>query len=172
MQKEFNFVHLSTGELLRKEVEKQGPLGEEISKCMIEGKLVPSDILVKLLKNAMEKEGMHRRFLIDGFPRSKENMQAWDTLMKQDVKVPVLIFFDCSEEAMINRIKLRGASGDRKDDNEETIKVRLETYRNETEPVLKLFDQSIICKINAEGDPEEIYNNYVRKAIVSNTMDK
>ena len=162
---------LSTRVVLRKELEKQGPLAEEISKYMIEGKLVPSDILVKLIKNVMEKEGKHRRFLMMS-SREVKIIQAWDTFMKQDARVPVLIFFDSSEEAMINWIKLRAASGDRKHDNEETIKVGLETYSIEIEPTIILFDQSIICKINAEGDPEEIYNNYVRKAIVSNTMDK
>ena len=145
---------ISTRVVLRKEVEKQGPLAEEISKCMIEWKFVPSSILVKLLKNVMEKEGMHRRFLMTFFPRSKENMQALDTLMNQDVNVPVLIFFDSSEEAMINWIKLRGASEDKKDENEEIIKVWLETYRNEIEPSIKLFYHSIICNINAEGDPK------------------
>jgi UMP-CMP kinase len=73
-----NFVHLSAGDLLRTERKnKDSQDGALIEKCIVEGKIVPSQITVKLLGNAMTKEKERNRFLIDGFPRNQENLQNW-----------------------------------------------------------------------------------------------
>lgn len=79
--KDFKFKHLSVGDLLREEKTKGGPTGQEIDRIMKEGKLVPSDLAVKLIRKAIATHG-NRRYLIDGFPRNKENWTKFQEIMK------------------------------------------------------------------------------------------
>ncbi len=74
---EYGWAHLSTGDLLRQEKDSGSELANEINSITKEGKLVPSIILIKLLKKAMEEIGWDKRFLIDGFPRGQENVDVW-----------------------------------------------------------------------------------------------
>ena len=67
---EFKFEHLSTGDLLRAEKEKGGQLGESLTEIMNAGKLVPSDLTVKLVQNAIIERGLDKTYLLDGFPRN------------------------------------------------------------------------------------------------------
>ena len=83
-------------------------------------------------ENGWEKN----RFLIDGFPRNYENFEQWNKLMGEKVETPFLIFLDCSEEVMLQRLLKRGETSLRSDDNVESIKKRFVTYNQETRPVI------------------------------------
>ena len=99
IQKDFKFVHLSAGDLLRAERKDQNSEhGKTIDKNIVEGKIVPSDITVSLLARAMEKSGMRGgRFLVDGFPRNIENLSTWQKQMNDKVNMPFLLHLKCSE---------------------------------------------------------------------------
>ena len=131
----FGYDHLSTGDLLREELSKGGPLAEEINDCITQGKLVSDDIVVKLLKNAMEKSD-NMKFLIDGFPRSFDNLKAWHEVLGDLTSIDFILHFDCPVELMRERIITRGKASSRSDDNEETIIKRFETFQLESVPVL------------------------------------
>jgi UMP-CMP kinase family protein len=162
---DFGFIHLSTGDLLRKEVENKGPQAEKIEEVLKEGRLVSSEMLVELIKGAFEKHGMQGKFLLDGFPRSQQNVEAWDQIIKDSVNVPCLLYFSCSEETMKNRLLKRAETSGRSDDNEETIMKRFHTFQSETEPILQQFrDKNKVQEISAEGDVDEVYTN-VKQAI-------
>lgn len=110
MVRDYKFKHLSAGDLLREEQEKGGADADEIKKNIKEGNfrihsgtLVKSDLIVRLLKKAIALNGL-RRYLIDGFPRNKENMEAFERIIGHEVDIRNLIYFECSEQCMVDRI--------------------------------------------------------------------
>ena len=84
LKEKHHFVHISTGELLREEQEKNGPEAEYIKATLAEGKLVKSDILVKLVQNKINQH-KNTKFLLDGFPRSQENIESWNSIINKSV---------------------------------------------------------------------------------------
>ncbi|CAJ1462118.1 unnamed protein product [Effrenium voratum] len=127
----FGYQHLSAGDLLREERKRAGSqYGELIESYIKEGKLVPVEIVVKLLQQAMEKLGWAQgKFLVDGFPRSFDNMEGWKKVLGGKVDVQFALFFDCSEAVMEARIMERGKTSGRADDNAEAVRKRLATFK-------------------------------------------
>ena len=110
---------------------------------MLEGKLVPGEVTVNLIKAAMEKKGWTKtKFLIDGFPRSQENQDGWDKIMAAHVDVKFVLFMDCAEETMIQRILKRGeSSGEakRSDDNVEVLQKRFAVLKEQSLPIVEQY---------------------------------
>lgn len=149
---EKDIKHLSAGDLLRAEVKSQSKDGEMISEIIQQGKIVPSSITVALLKKAIQ-ESPQTQFLIDGFPRNAENNDAWAKDMS-DISVRFLLFLDCPEEVLRERLLSRGRS----DDNTDTIMKRFKTFENETKPVVEYYNErGLVRKISSVGSREEVY---------------
>ncbi|XP_063233650.1 adenylate kinase isoenzyme 1-like isoform X2 [Bacillus rossius redtenbacheri] len=152
----YGFTHLSTGDLLRSEVQSGSPRGKQLTAIMEQGELVPVEDVLELLKEAMEASmPTSKGFLIDGYPR--ELCQG--IIFEEKVATCTLILnFDVSPETMTVRLLHRAETSGRADDNEETIKKRLQTFAKHTQPVIQHF--SAKCKtINAERSPEEIFKD-------------
>jgi UMP-CMP kinase len=151
------FVHLSAGELLREARTSGSALGEMIQKCMMEGSIVPAEVTVGLLREAMEKNGWaSRRFLIDGFPRNDDNYGTWFRVIP-DVHVEYCLYMNCHDDVMIQRIL--GRAEGRSDDNLETVTKRLTTYKESTQPVIKRFEaEGKLVEVNAEGSVDDIFS--------------
>jgi len=163
---------LSTGDLLRDEVKNKGPNAAKIESVLKEGALVSSELLVELIKAAFEKQGMKGKFLLDGFPRSQGNVDAWNSIIKDSADVPCLLVFSCSEETMEKRLLKRGESSGRSDDNAETIKKRFNTFKTETEPIIAHYKkENKVVEISAEGDVEEVYE-HTKKSVIEKGLDK
>merc|ERR1719203_1762893 len=144
------FAHLSAGDLLRAERNSGSEDAELINNYIKEGKIVPVEITVGLIKNAMNKlmaeEGKYV-FIIDGFPRNQDNLEGWNKVMGTDCDVEFLLFLDCTEDEMTKRILDRAAKSEvkRKDDNAETIKKRFKVYNEQTMPVVEVFRSETKC---------------------------
>lgn len=152
---EFGFSHLSAGDLLQKEVESGSEEGKMIRDLKKEGKLVPSEIVVKLLQQAMCRSES-KKFLIDGFPRNEENLAAAENIMK--IEPDAILFFDCSEQEAMRRLLSRNQG--RADDNAETIRNRLKVYSESTVPVINYYNsKGKVRKIDAERPIEEVYQS-------------
>ncbi len=134
----FGYVHLSAGDLLRAERESGSELAEMINTCIREGKIVPAEVTVRLLRTAMEESG-NQKFLIDGFPRDIHNLECWQSQMNSIVDVQFLLFLDCPENVMLNRLLERGKTSGRTDDNVESIRKRFLTYEQSTRPIIEHF---------------------------------
>ncbi|KAJ6546411.1 UMP-CMP kinase [Mycena vulgaris] len=145
---DFGFCHLSAGDLLRAEQHREGSqFGELIQNCIREGTIVPMEVTVKLLENAMTaalKEGRsgdgwadgRGRFLVDGFPRKMDQAIKFD----EDVcMASMVLFFSTTEEVMLSRLLERGKTSGREDDNAESIKKRFNTYKETTMPVIEHY---------------------------------
>ena len=96
IKEEYGYVHLSAGDLLRAERNSGSETAEMINTYIVEGKIVPAKVTVELLRKAMEKSGKSK-FLIDGFPRSKENLDVFYEVMGDDFVLNMCLVFDCPE---------------------------------------------------------------------------
>ena len=74
----YDWVHLSTGDLFRAEIASGSELGNQVKECIDNGQCVPGELPMKILLNAMGKAGLQKRFLIDGFPRTADNIASWE----------------------------------------------------------------------------------------------
>lgn len=159
------WVHLSAGDLLRAERKAGGELGDMINAKIAAGELVPSSITCKCLENGMIKayqQSKATKFLIDGFPRSDENMKAWeDTMSRHSVKF--VLNFECPEEVLVGRLLERGKKSGRVDDNIETIRKRFNTFKLESLPIIEYFKKTgtIVHKIQSDKGVEQIYKEVV-----------
>ncbi|XP_020577760.1 UMP-CMP kinase 3-like isoform X2 [Phalaenopsis equestris] len=97
----FGFTHLSAGDLLRAEIKSGSENGTMIQNMIKEGKIVPSEVTIKLLEKAMLENG-NDKFLIDGFPRNEENRAAFEEVTK--IGPEFVLFFDCPVEEMERRL--------------------------------------------------------------------
>lgn len=155
---EFKLAHLSTGDLLRAEVAKGTAEGQTIAAIMKEGRLVPQDLVIKLLARAIvasEKKGV----LVDGFPRSLEQLAKFEEAVKP-CKFAVL--FDCGEEAMLKRIMKRAESTPaeqrRPDDTPEVASKRFKTFKEESEPAIaRLKLAGRLITVNAGPDIDTVH---------------
>ncbi|OEU18347.1 ADK-domain-containing protein [Fragilariopsis cylindrus CCMP1102] len=158
------WTHLSAGDLLREERKSGGSeLGELINSKISAGELVPSSITVKLLENAIIKSNQEThcsKFLIDGFPRGQENMQAWESTMKHHT-IKFVLNFECPEEVLVGRLLERGKDSGRVDDNMEVIRKRFKTHQENTVPILTYFGKQHIPlhTIDSAKMVEHVYNS-------------
>ncbi|XP_010551751.1 PREDICTED: UMP-CMP kinase 3-like [Tarenaya hassleriana] len=162
----FGYTHLSAGDLLRAEIKSGSENGTMIQNMIKEGKIVPSEVTIKLLQKAMQENG-NEKFLIDGFPRNEENRAAFENVTKIEPKF--VLFFDCSEEEMERRLLNRNQGRD--DDNIETIRKRFKVFLESSLPVVKYYEaKGKVQKIDAGKPVEEVFEAV--KAIFAPEHDK
>jgi UMP-CMP kinase len=162
---DYGFTHLSAGDLLRAEQDREGSeYGQMIKNYIKNGAIVPMEVTVKLLENAMqskldEKKTTSGRFLIDGFPRKMDQ-----ALFFEDSVCPsrCTLFLDCPEEVMRERLLNRGKTSGRSDDNEESIIKRFKTFVETSMPVVDHFEKlGKVVKVSAIGTEGEVYQEVV-----------
>nr|XP_033816098.1 adenylate kinase isoenzyme 1 isoform X2 [Geotrypetes seraphini]XP_033816099.1 adenylate kinase isoenzyme 1 isoform X2 [Geotrypetes seraphini] len=152
----YGYTHLSTGDLLRAEVASGSQRGKKLSTIMEKGELVPLDTVLEMLKEAMiAKADVSKGFLIDGYPREIKQGEQFE---KKIGPPTLLLYVEAECETMVRRMLKRGETSGRVDDNEETIKKRLETYNKDTLPVIAFYEtRGIVHKIRAEGSVDEVF---------------
>lgn len=152
--------HISTGDLFRANIGEGTPLGVEAKEYIDAGKLVPTDVTARMVKARLQESDAANGFLLDGFPRTVEQADILDEFLEEfGTKLDGVVNFQVDEDTVVKRMLARG----RADDNEETIRTRLEVYRNETSPLIDHYGEQII-PIKAEGTVEEI-NERTLKAL-------
>uniref|UniRef100_A0A1J3DKF1 UMP-CMP kinase n=1 Tax=Noccaea caerulescens TaxID=107243 RepID=A0A1J3DKF1_NOCCA len=150
---QFGYTHFSAGDLLRSEIKSGSEFGAMIQSLISEGRIVPSEITVKLLCKAMEESG-NDKFLIDGFPRNEENRIEFEKVAK--IEPAFVLFFDCPEEELERRILNRNQG--REDDNIETVKKRFKVFLDSTLPVVSYYEsKGKLRKINAAKPSQEVF---------------
>jgi len=153
----FGYHHLSAGDLLREERNSGSKLAEMINTYIKEGKIVPAEVTVDLLRKAMDKSGANK-FLIDGFPRDPDNLSCWEEKMSDACFVEFLLFLECPEEEMMQRLLERGKTSGRNDDNEDSIRKRFKTYIQSTQPIVDHFRKLGKAKeVNSNRDQESVF---------------
>lgn len=159
---QLGWTHLSTGVLLRAEQEAGGPTTKIIKEYIEAGKLVPNEIVVRLLKDAMERvirTTGKKNFLIDGFPRSLSNLEAWYEVFGREDELPKMVYFECPLEVLEKRILGRAKYSGRSDDNVESMKLRFDTFKAETLPTVEIFKIKSKCfEIDTSQDRQTVYS--------------
>lgn len=137
----YGFTHLSSGDLLRREVSSGSPRGQELTAIMERGELVPLEVVLDLLKEEIVKNlSSSKGFLIDGYPREKEQGILFE---KNVAPVNLVLFFDASEKTLVERLLGRAKTSGRVDDNEETIKKRLHTFNTHNDQVVQQYTEKL-----------------------------
>lgn len=168
ISKRYGICHISTGDMLREQVSKQTKLGQEASRFMNAGQLVPDKVILDMVKNRLKRKDCENGFLFDGFPRTVPQAEA---LNKQLEKKPLtaVILLDVSDDFLVNRLTLRRTCpqcGDiyhmesrpgrvpgfcdacgaeleqRPDDNEKTVRERLKVYHDQTAPLVEFYTRT------------------------------
>ncbi|MBL4689727.1 MAG: nucleoside monophosphate kinase, partial [Nannocystaceae bacterium] len=123
--------------------------------------LVPNEITVSLLKNAMEAATRSTgkiNFLLDGFPRSLDNMEGWYEIFGRESELPTMLYFECPYEVLEKRILGRAKYSGRSDDNVESMKRRFDTFKAKTLPTLEFFkSKNKVVEVDASRSREEVY---------------
>lgn len=157
--RDYHFAHLSAGDLLREEQHRPNSArGAEIQQHIKNGTIVPMEVTIGLLSDAMERikknEGK-TRFLIDGFPRKLDQAVKFE---EDVVRARFVLFFDADEATMLKRLLERGKSSGREDDNEESIRKRFRTFEETSMPVVDAFERDgRVEKVDALKSVEEVY---------------
>ncbi|MBS1515279.1 MAG: adenylate kinase [Bacteroidetes bacterium] len=149
-----NLFHLSTGEVLRKAVSEGTELGKKAKVIMDSGALVPDDIMIGIVKDALKNNDKTNGFILDGFPRTIAQAEALNILFEElDYQNVRVLNLTADDAELIARLLKRGRS----DDTEETIKHRLEVYYKSTAPVKGVYDNlNCVTDVNGLGSKEEI----------------
>lgn len=157
----FNLKHFSCGDLLRAEARNpDSKLGDLINQIIKEGKIVPGEITCSLAKKAMDSVGgTSNTYIIDGFPRNKENLESWQKTFNGQCDIAAVIWLECSEEVCTKRIKKRSQNSGRIDDNDDSLRRRFQTFQVETsESLEELSKLTKILKIKADSQGiEEVF---------------
>ena len=140
----YGLYHISTGELLRKEIEAGSELGKVADGYISKGQLLPDAIIIKMLANLLDTIPETRNGVIfDGFPRTIPQAEALDTLLaERGTAVSAVIGLEVGEAELIDRLLKRGQVSGRSDDNLETIKKRLDVYHSQTTPLQNFYKKS------------------------------
>jgi len=159
LSKIYSYLHLSTGELLRKEIEMNTSFGKEVKDVMNRGELVSDELVLKIVKQNLDKD--NKGWILDGYPRNLSQANSLnEVLLEINQPLEVVFYLDIPEEVLIKRLLLRG----RRDDTEETIRTRVNIYKKTTEPLIKYFqDLSLLEYINADRDLKTISSDIKQK---------
>jgi adenylate kinase len=180
----FQVPHISTGDILRQAVRDETPLGLQAKKIMEAGQLVSDDIMLGIIRERLAQSDARTGFILDGYPRTLAQAEALDGLLEEQSEPPVLVAnIDVDDEELVKRIagrrscpkdgsvynvhfkppKVEGSCDlcgtkliHRDDDQEETVRKRLDVYNRQTKPLLDHY-ASRLSSLDGRGMPDEIF---------------
>mmetsp|Transcript_103607 Transcript_103607/g.195099 ORF Transcript_103607/g.195099 Transcript_103607/m.195099 type:complete len:395 (+) Transcript_103607:110-1294(+) len=167
----FHFTHLNVADLLREELRDPGSAYEAVIKETLEsGQLVSGEILVELLFKAMRQDWQHGKYIIDGFPRNGDQLEAWRNAVKEkpEIFMKACIYFDCSEAICVKRLFNEGESGNQM----EVILQKHKKFMQDFEPVLNHFRfEGQFTRFDANRSEEQIWAEVQREFIIEEHQD-
>ena len=141
--KKLNGFQISTGDMLRDEINKNSEIGKKIINDMNEGKFVSDDIVNKLIKNVLYDPQKKNKLIFDGYPRSLSQAKDLELMLNEsNQKIDIIFFLNVNKETIIKRIEKRKIIEKRTDDDLNTILKRYDTYMETTKPVLDFYSKN------------------------------
>ena len=159
IKNKYNLVHISTGDVFRKNMSNKTDLGMLAKGYMEKGELVPDEVTVNMLKEELEYHLPCEGFIFDGFPRTSYQAEKLDALLtKYSLNIHLTIALDVDNETLIKRLLNRGKSSGRADDqSEDKINKRLQEYDKKTKPLIEFYTkQNKYKSINGIGEMDDI----------------
>jgi adenylate kinase len=162
----YGFLHLSTGNLIREEIQKETKLGKKLQTFVSQGLLVPDDIILKQVWNYALKHEKDKGIIFDGFPRTLYQAIKLDKLFaKKNYSISLVLAMYVPEEVLLQRIMYRAQQEGRVDDNEGVFKNRLLVYYSQTQPVINYYKKKNVLKeIEGNRSIDEVFSD-ICKAI-------
>ena len=177
---EFGIAHISTGDLLRAAVKAQSELGKQAKAYMDAGQLVPDQLVIDLVKERLAQPDAQKGFMLDGFPRNIAQAETLDAELKgMDVELDAALLVDVPFDVIVERLSSRrtcrscgytapagtdtcprcgGEMYQRDDDKPETIQKRLDTYQNQTQPLIDYYKgHGILKSVDGNRAVDEVY---------------
>jgi len=157
----YDLYHISTGDILRKEIESHSEYGEIANQFIEEGQLVPDDLIVKILSGILDKHPDTKGYIFDGFPRTIAQGDALDNFLREkDSNIVAVLNLVVEEDELIKRMLNRGKETGRSDDNLETIQNRLLVYHTQTKPLETFYKKKgKLFNIKGNGSIEDIFEH-------------
>lgn len=158
LAKLLDIPHLSSGELLRKEVEAGTDCGNAVSEALRTGELVPDEWVLDLLREPMVRASAGGGYLLDGFPRTLRQAEAAAEMAREEgVTADAAVFLVADPNALVERLLHRAEQSGRSDDNEQTIRHRIEVYNAKTAPLREHYaERGILHEIDALQDVDAV----------------
>jgi len=165
--KKYGFKHFSTGEILRKQIAAETELGKIAKTFIDQGKLVTDELIIDMLAKELESVKGAPGIIFDGFPRTYAQAEALKKLLNEKgIDVTVMLNIQVDDDELIKRLLKRGEESGRSDDNLETITKRLQTYYEQTIPVIDFYKkEGTAVDIKGVGSVEVIF------AFISEAID-
>ena len=160
----YSLIHISTGDVFRKNMSNNTDLGLLAKGFMEKGELVPDKVTVDMLKDEINNFMPCNGFIFDGFPRTTFQAKELDNLLfEKSLKIDLTIALNVDNNSLIDRLLERGKSSGRADDQSvEKINMRLQEYDNKTKPLIEYYnDQNKFYSINGIGSLEQIKSRIV-----------
>lgn len=183
--------HISTGDILREEMKNNTPLGQEAKRHVESGGLVPDEVVTKLIEHRLSNGNVDEGYMLDGFPRTETQAEDLDKILSNlDKTIESAVYLDASLPVVIRRLTGRrvcrncgaifhiennppkeegvcnecgGEVYQRADDNEETIKTRMDVYLKNTKPVVDYYEaQGKLKKVDADKDSQEVLETLMK----------
>ena len=184
----YGLVQLSTGDMLRAEVQSGSSLGEKAKKIMDAGKLVPDDLIISMISMCIDRDGGAEGIILDGFPRTTDQAKALDTMLeKKNLQIDHVIQLNVDEDEVVERLSGRFSCGEcgvgyhdnfappnndgmcdkcgstnflrRSDDNPQTVRTRLTAYREQTAPILPYYSAKGSLKtVNGMAEMDSVFD--------------
>lgn len=160
LENKFGLAHISTGEIIRREIASATPLGVEMQAYIGRGELAPDAVVIGMVENYLAAHKDVKGTIFDGFPRTTPQAEAFDKVLEaMGEKVDLMIYMDVPEEELVKRILLRGKDSGRADDaSEDVIRNRIEIYNKQTAVVADYYRaQGKYEAVPSLGTIEEVF---------------
>ncbi len=157
----YNLAHISTGDIFRKNIKEKTELGLKVKSIIDKGELVPDELLIDILDDAIKGYNGVNGFIFDGFPRTIQQAIDFEEFLKnKNQEVSLVLALDVADEEIINRLLIRAKEQGRVDDTREVIENRLQVYLSQTKPLIEYYkNQNKFESINGIGTIDEIFNS-------------
>ena len=159
LKDKYNLIHISTGDLFRKNIKNKTALGILAKSYMDKGDLVPDHVTIKMLEGEVNKNLNSNGFIFDGFPRTKNQAQILDEFLKnKNLAISMTIALEVDDEVLIKRLIERGKESGRVDDQDKTkIQNRFVEYNNKTSVLIDYYSkQGKFHSVDGLGNINEI----------------
>mgnify|MGYP001573315124 CR=1 FL=1 len=190
LAQELGVAHISTGDILRQNVKDATALGKEAKDFMDRGLLVPDGLMSKMLQDRFSQDDVKKGFILDGYPRNIAQAKTLEEIFEpKDIDIDLVVYLDSSDSVIIQRLsgrsvcskcsanyhitnmpplkpgfcdKCGGSLYQRTDDKVETIKKRLEIYKNEVSDLIKYYsEQNKLHRLSADGPAQDVLKEII-----------
>ena len=191
LAKQYNLVHISTGDILREAIKNETPVGLQAKSFVEKGELVPDEVMNKIVTLRLGEPDCQKGFILDGYPRTEtQALKLDEALSKLNQKIDFVFYFETSTEVIIERLSGRRICKDcqavyhiknmppkkggvcdecsgplyqRPDDTEETIKNRLEVYNSSTKPLIDYYQgNDRLVRVNGDLAARELFEELAK----------